>query len=299
MSTPLVLLLIAAALKVGPLVRPAVAAPLLSQAASSSVSAGDELRAAALVWRHKADTQLEAGDVRAARLSIRKAISLLHQNQSSLDYAAVLNTVALVDFADRQYAHAERTWNRALAILSSLHAEDHTTATTIRAHLALIRAMQGRYSEAEVLLLNAIATSGSGPEVVEYRDRLARTWLLAGQYAKAEQEARSGLELAARTSGVENARALPLWVSLGTALAAQKRHEEADMSMRRALAIAVRLYGPRHAFTGSVLEEYSRVMKQAGRKREAEKLKFTAHEILKTELDIRANTIDVTESQRR
>jgi tetratricopeptide (TPR) repeat protein len=252
-----------------------------------------------LAWKRLADAQLEAGEAIAARTSIGRALRLMQGDSTSLEYATVMNTLALVEFANQQYARAERAWNRSLGIMQQQLGGSHPAVIAIWAHLALVRTIQQNYGDAERLLMRAIDASGDRAEAIEYRDRLARTYALAGRPRDAEEQARIGLELAARTVRAEDARALPLWVSLGAALASQRRYAEADSALNRALTLARKLYGMNHLFTGSVAEEYARVLRKAGRKQEAKEMSQAARGILDRQRHSQLNTVDLKELRGR
>jgi tetratricopeptide (TPR) repeat protein len=245
-------------------------------------------------WKELADRQLAAGDAAGAHVSVRNALVLLQGDSTSMKYAAVTSTLGLVEFAHRQYARAERAWMRSLNTLQQHVSESDPAVAAIWAQLALVRTIQQKYGEAERLFMRAIDVTGQRAEAIEYHDRLARTYQLAGRHRDAEQRARIGLELASRITGLENAGALPLRVSLGSALASQRRHAEADAVFQEALALAEKLYGTQHLFTGSILGEYARALQKAGRKREAKQISQAARSILSRH-NHHLSTVDIKE----
>ncbi|PYQ66955.1 MAG: hypothetical protein DMF53_02595 [Acidobacteria bacterium] len=139
-----------------------------------------------------------------------------------------------------------------------------------------IHTQLGFYAEARPLLAEALAIRerlrGPGhPEVAETLVRLGALARLSGQ-GDAVPLFRRALAIREARLGPESAEVADVLNDLGTALAAQRRFDNAEVALRRSLVVQERLWGDRDPRVAKTLHNLSGIALYRGRLDESERL---------------------------
>jgi tetratricopeptide (TPR) repeat protein len=144
--------------------------------------------------------------------------------------------------------------------------------------LARVRYYQGKYAEAEILLLQSLTTTEQtlGRESPGYGtllQELARVLESQGKYAEAENLLRQARDITERVLGTEH----PLYGAslqlLASVIKNQGKYTEAESLLRQALDIFGRALGMEHPLYGNSLQELASVIESQGKHSEAEHLR--------------------------
>jgi tetratricopeptide (TPR) repeat protein len=116
---------------------------------------------------------------------------------------------------------------------------------------------QGRYGDAERLLVNALKRSERGapeaPDLAAALARLADLYRAQARYEEAEPLYRRAIALEEGTHGGEHPRVARVLNNLALVYRAQGLYEQAEPLCRRALAIAERAHGGEHPLTAAAI----------------------------------------------
>ncbi|MFL6235128.1 MAG: tetratricopeptide repeat protein [Thermoanaerobaculia bacterium] len=132
----------------------------------------------------------------------------------------------------------------------------------------------GLYDEARPLLQEALAIRERRGEPLEVAATLVRLGALARLSGKADAVPLFKRALAIREArlGPESVEVADVLNDLGTALAAQRRFDDAEVALRRSLAVQERLWGDRDPRVAKTLHNLSGVALYRGRLDESERL---------------------------
>ena len=139
----------------------------------------------------------------------------------------------------------------AYALRLRLHGKGHLKTASTAAHLATLRAKQGRYEEAEQLARSALSVREAllGPDrlaVAESQAQLGRLFISQSRLEQAEPFVERAHALALEILGPENATVAEYMTLLAHLYTYQTRYEEAEELALRAIEVYERTLGPDH-----------------------------------------------------
>jgi CHAT domain-containing protein/tetratricopeptide (TPR) repeat protein len=179
------------------------------------------------------------------------------------------------------HAKAESMARRALGITVAAKGEQSIEAGTMMDLLASVCVKRGKWQEAEELSKKAIAAAEAvygvdALEVCEFRRSLANLCLKQGRYRDAEILVRKSLtvvEQCAAAGSEEQVEDLIFCVGALAALQSREgRHDDAELSWRRAVELAQKLRGQRSALAAELGRRYALTCLSQGRYEAAEAL---------------------------
>jgi tetratricopeptide (TPR) repeat protein/tRNA A-37 threonylcarbamoyl transferase component Bud32 len=192
-------------------------------------------------------------------------------------YATQLTTLAMLRYAQRDYAGAETPMREALAIRTRLHGERNTLVAEALNNLAVYERSQGRYAEAEdrlrrVVAINVELLGEAHADVATQLNNLARVVQDQGRLAEAEELMRRALAIGTQLHTEETPEFAVGLQNLGGILREQKRYAEAIAVLRRALAVNRGTVGDEHPAQVFVLAALATALAESGAAVEAEPL---------------------------
>ena len=243
-------------------------AQLLAQAPGDAELEALNGRVAALIQSGKYPDALPLAEQYAAAVKARFG-------DSATQYAAALNTLAVLLGGANRFAEAEALMRQALAIDEQASGPNHPNVAMRLHSLALFLQIRNRLAEAEPLMRRALEISekSHGPDAAETAAVLAS---LAGllreenRLAEAEPLVRRALAIAEKSDGPDNPSVLPSLNLLARLLQDTNRQAEAEPLMRRALAIAEKNFGPDHPIVLTSLGQLAALLRDLNRFEEAE-----------------------------
>jgi CHAT domain-containing protein/Tfp pilus assembly protein PilF len=166
---------------------------------------------------------------------------------------------------------------RALVIREQALGTSHPDVAQTLNNLGLVRAAQGRYTEAEELYRRALAIreqalGANHPAVGESLNNLANTYQSQGKYGEAEDLLKRALAIREQALGANHPRVAATLSNLGYVHAAQAKYSEAEGLLKRALAIREKALGASHPEVGQILSNLGLVYGDQGKYVEAEAL---------------------------
>ncbi len=143
------------------------------------------------------------------------------------------------------FAAAESTARRALAIMAGGPNPDVLDMVLCLNIIARACAQQGKWEEAERNAREALAVLDEGsdadrPALIETRQSLMLSYTLQGRYQDAERLARESLAAIEKSAGSRNPEYIPTLSALGYLFWSTGKHEEADKLFVRAIAACKR-----------------------------------------------------------
>ncbi|MCH7603301.1 MAG: tetratricopeptide repeat protein, partial [Planctomycetes bacterium] len=181
-----------------------------------------------------------------------------------------------VEHNRRHYVEAERM----IRVLLEQVSDDEDLASfkqSLSHRLADMISHQGRYDEAEPLLVEALETDKRNlgdehPSTLTSMFRLAVLYNNQGRYNEAEQLYLETLEIQKRVLGDEHPKTLGSMDHLAILYFEQKRYAEAEPLMVKTLEIQKRVFGDEHPETLSSMNNLAALYTNQGRYSEAEVL---------------------------
>ena len=202
----------------------------------------------------------------------------------SPEYASLVNNLAAVYLQQGQTGKAEPLIREAVEIGTAVFPADDMRLAMARSGLADLLIKHGQYRQSEQLLNQAIQILEKHPEA--RRDLgIARNNLgVLRRYQKRNEESVRMLEDARvaieADGGPEHPALTRVFNNLGITYAALGRRDEADRAFRRSLEIAEAHLGMDHPVYGVMLYNYSRFLRDCGRKAEAKTLEAKSRAVI-------------------
>jgi tetratricopeptide (TPR) repeat protein len=155
--------------------------------------------------------------------------------------------------------------------------QDHPNTLISMNNLARLYEHQGRYAEAEPLLVKAAGVSrrvlgAAHPNTLRYMNNLSEFYQNQGKYMQAEPVLMEALELERRVLGKEHPTTLTTMGYLADGYEGQGKHNQAEAIYTELLELRRRVLGAQHLDTISVLVSLSRARLQERRYSDAEPL---------------------------
>ena len=175
------------------------------------------------------------------------------------------------------YGPAERHFKRAFEIRRVELGAAHQDTVTSMWHLAWVYWWQGRYNEAEPLLIEALP----GLERLLPEEHIDRVYCLAvlawlynwrGRFSEAEQVFAKGRDTIHRVLGDEHEYLPTFLQGLAFSYRMQGRYDKAELLFKEALELSVRVRGPQDMETLSLVHNAGELYRDQGRYHEAEQL---------------------------
>jgi tetratricopeptide (TPR) repeat protein len=175
----------------------------------------------------------------------------------------ILNGLSMVYLEMADYVQAEKTLQRAIAIVQAHNAEDTVNGADAFAAWGVVLETEGMNSEAITWLRKALATREclTGKDSVPVADAvngLALAYRQQGDFAYAESLYRRALEVYRRGSNPTSLVAV--LNNLGRVLTEQAQYKEAEHLYREAIAVAEQQFGPTHPDVAASLSGLAKVM---------------------------------------
>ncbi len=173
------------------------------------------------------------------------------------------------------HAEAEEHLSRALGIRRRELGEHAMQTLETMLHLGTLHIWQGRYREAEPLLVKVWeqapqVAAESHQLTLETHNCLGALRLCQGRYEESETLYRRALELCHELKGPEHHDTLAVMGNLGVLLMRQNRYDEAESLLTRSLAIERRVLGDEHPGTLGKMNLLAELYVEKGRYEEAE-----------------------------
>lgn len=143
---------------------------------------------------------------------------------------------------------------------------------------------QGRYSETESLLLQALFSQqiklwAEHPRTGQMLHDRGEFFLAQGRHADAEKAFKRALEVRSKALGQAHPELAQTAMSLGGMYLSQSRYAEAEPVLKQAMKTRVRVFGVDHPSVAAAIETYVSVLKNTKRLSLAQKLEARARDI--------------------
>lgn len=236
-------------------------------------SSGDALRLNTL------GAQLyDAGDYPAAGKDLREALAI-EQAKSVRDPAtlsSIFFNLAAVARAEFRLGESEALYNRAIATREAVSGPDSPDLGHSLAGLALVYMSQGRLDQAMEAAERAVRVSTIQPvdvhQVAIVQSTLATLLILKGDPARAEAIEQKVVDELSNASAQNSREYLNAITNLGTARLRLANYRQAELDLRTAEALAVRIGGPGHPATATIWNNLAKVREAEGNWKDAEML---------------------------
>jgi len=177
-----------------------------------------------------------------------------------------LSAAGLKAYQQGRHPEAEKQFEAALEEAEGFGSRDLRIATSLN-NLAVLYKLQGRYREAEPLLLRALAIreqalGSEHPDVAQSLDNLAGLYHSQGYHREAEPLLRRALAIYESRLGAEHPGVAQSLNSLAGLYQAQGRYAEAEPLYQRALAIYEKVLGSEHPALTTGLESYASLLRR-------------------------------------
>jgi serine/threonine-protein kinase len=165
--------------------------------------------------------------------------------------AEMLDVIGRVHQRLGDYAAAEESFDRALALRRRTFGDRHAATAESMQHLATLLASRGRYARADSLYREALGVQVAlfgerHPKVARTIDGLGLLEQNRGNYAPAESLFRRALDIRRSLLGPVHPDVAQSLGNLAVQLALQDRRAESEALFRQGLAMRRRLYGEEH-----------------------------------------------------
>jgi tetratricopeptide (TPR) repeat protein len=237
----------------------------------------DRKRITELLRRMGAVYLLEARDDDALRV-LERALKSAKADQELRLEVEVLNVLGAVYYRQGNNNNAGKYFNEALKIASDTGIP--VNRGELLNNLGNVYQAQHKYEEAEALLMRALAYvendfGTSHPALTFTLSSLGALYIATGRYADAEAQYRRALAILESSPPAFNTRVARLLRSLSLTYAKAGRKQEADAALERAAAIARKNLNE-HTDMAAILEQYSALLKNQGKPKEAEEFRAEA-----------------------
>ncbi len=223
------------------------------------------------------------GDVWAARDLCRRALSRVkHDNANNVYYHWVVNNLSYEDFELGYFLRAEKEAWECYGLMVERYSEDSYNLWTPLSTLGEIRLEQHRYDEAESYSQRSLDLLELGEYVrgmTEIVWQLAETSARSGQFEKARERAKAGLEMAEAPKLKGFLLGTLARVSLG-----EGAYEEAARLLEQSLALTEQVLSPANPWFATLDLLWAELDRSTGRFVEAEEHLHKALELVESKL---------------
>jgi tetratricopeptide (TPR) repeat protein len=202
-------------------------------------------------------------------------VSDLHSELSETGRASLLDRIGRCQATLGQYAAAEATHLRMLALRRKNLGDEHTSTLTSMNEVGFVLRDQGRYKEADAMHRQTLALrekvlGKEHPDTLTSINNLAGVLLSQGKYEEAETTYREMLALVKKIRGNENPLTLTSMNNLAGVLLRQGKYKEAKPIYRQTLALREKVFGKEHPSTLNSINNLALLLDRQGKYEEAE-----------------------------
>ncbi|MBZ0188542.1 MAG: tetratricopeptide repeat protein [Candidatus Obscuribacterales bacterium] len=198
------------------------------------------------------------------------------QNQSDnyTVYWTNLRARAEKCFSQGDYDTCEQIWGQALPLLKEKRQRDYCHALE---HLAEAQLQLKKYEKAkdnfrESLEIKFRALGRNHAAVAHSYGNMAKLFYMMGDYARSERWAIDCASIYETALGEESQALSCALHNLATLYQAQKRFDVAEQFFEKAMAMKLNVFGQAHFEFVNLLRSYAQMLRQVGRKSDAEHL---------------------------
>ncbi len=233
-------------------------------------------------WIAAGDRALDAGDPRQAATDFSRALDVCLRTSAPAEEALHLRvTLATAYMEARNYHDAEQTLQEASRAAGPT-ASGLARAELLNAESALdfrrgeLSAAEGALVEAWQIVARLPAAEDLRPTVLH---NMAAAEMRTQRYADALVHEQAALRMWQNALSPDHPKLIRAWASLASLEYMLRQHEEARMSMERALMSAERTYGPSNPLLADLLESDAIILDQLKLKKRAQHDRERAREI--------------------
>ena len=190
-----------------------------------------------------------------------------------------------------KYAEATKTFEDALEMARRLYTRaafpnGHGNLATTLNNVAFLYQIQGRYTDAEPLYREALATNqlffkGDHPVVALSLNSLGRVCMAQGKYAEAERWFTAGLDMHKRLFSDDHSDLALSMDSLANVFTILGKYGEAEALFRRSLEMNRRIFNGDHLFLARSINNLGSCLQAQRKFTDAEPLFHEAHEMVR------------------
>jgi serine/threonine protein kinase len=243
------------------------------QAAQNTLGADSQEAGRAIYWLGR--LRYQQYRIAEARSLFERSLQIFESTQApAIDVSALLDDLALVYTAEKQWALARQTYERALAIDRQILGDDHPRLGMHIGNLALVVQNLGDLKQAEALYRDAIrrkerAYGANSAQTAAPQTNLGMLLQREGRLAEAEPLLRNAVDSTLAKWGPDHYWVGWQRVSLGMLLHDKGDLAGAENEYRQALAIYDKALPPNHQYRASLLAQYARLLVDRGRPADA------------------------------
>jgi eukaryotic-like serine/threonine-protein kinase len=239
------------------------------QAAQNTLGADSQEAGRAIYWLGRLRYQQDR--IAEARSLFERSLQIFESTQApAIDVSALLDDLALVYTAEKQWALARQTYERALAIDRQILGDDHPRLGMHIGNLALVVQNLGDLKQAEALYRDAIrrkerAYGAASAQTAAPQTNLGMLLQREGRLDEAEPLLRSAVDSTLAKWGPDHYWVGWQRVSLGMLLHDKGDLAGAENEYRQALAIYDKALPANHMYRAALLAHYARLLVDRGR----------------------------------
>ncbi len=202
---------------------------------------------------------------------------LILVQSSALTEAKRLNELGLKQLEQAQYAQAEESFQRSVAITEQALGQNHPAVAQVLNNLAVLYRLQGQYSKAEPLYRRSLAIleqalGQNHPNVATALNNLALLYQEQGQYSKAEPLYQRGVAILEQALGQNHPDVAQVLNNLAELYRLQGQYSKAEPLYQRSLAITEQALGQNHPNVATALNNLAELYQDQGQYSKAEPL---------------------------
>ncbi|WAS05963.1 tetratricopeptide repeat protein [Gloeomargaritales cyanobacterium VI4D9] len=196
---------------------------------------------------------------------------------SALQEAERLNELGIEQSQKGQYAQAQQSFERSLAIREQALGKNHPDVAQSLHNLAWLYQVQGQYQKAEPLYQRSLAIKEQAlgknhPDVAQSLNNLAGLYQAQGQYQKAEPLYQRSLAIREQALGKNHPDVASSLNNLAVLYQVQGQYQKAEPLVQRSLAISEQALGKNHPDVAQSLNNLALLYQAQGQYQKAEPL---------------------------
>ncbi len=219
-----------------------------------------------------------AGDYQDAEKKLREALAI-EQAKSTPDpgtLSSIFYNLAAVARAQFRLPQSETLYQRAIALRETVSGPDSPELIRPLAGLALVYMAQGRIAPAMDSAERAVRVSTNHQDNLRQmavaQNALATLLVIQGDSARAEGLEQKVVNELHRASATESREYVNALTNLGTSRLRLANYRQAEVDLREAEAVALRIAGPNHPITATIWNNLAKTRAAEGDWKDAERL---------------------------
>ncbi len=210
-----------------------------------------------------------------------------HFNQNDPRLGSTYNTAGLIYASDSKPKEAEPYFRRALVVFEKAYGEKSLDAANVCFNLSESLRDQGNYAGAEPILVRTLDVYVSvlgreSPKVAQVYFLLGDTQRRLHNYEAAENNLKRAADMRETLNGMESTDLATALNSLALCYVAQNKFGQAEPLFKLSLNIREAKFGLNNKEVLESLENYSAMLREAGRAKDGEKLADLAEAVRKS-----------------